>query len=436
MQEVIIVGAGAAGVAAAELLSAQGVSVTLLEARHRAGGRIHTVQSAAREMPIELGAEFIHGSSNAAWDLVRAVRLQTHEVPDRHWQFRDGRLTENNAFWDELAEVLQNIPRNGRDHDVKSWLEQNSRVSKPVRQMIFDYTEGFHAAPAERMSLHALARASESAGRDEGERSFRVQRGYSEIIHWLLAQSLSRHVRLHLNSVVKVIRWEPGAAEIEVQTPGGTRLLQAARVLVTLPLGVLKNEAAGVLFDPWLEQKNDVVNGLEMGHVVKIALQFRSRFWPVENFGFIHSDDEWLPTWWADERGLVLTGWTAGPRAEWLIEEDQTSILSEAFRSLGRIFKMERDQLADLLVDSWQHDWTHDPFSCGAYSYTPVGNIDMTRRLGEPVENTLFFAGEATDWSGEQGTVHAAVASGKRAAGEILESFRAHHVTRQAGHLR
>jgi monoamine oxidase len=154
-----------------------------------------------------------------------------------------------------------------------------------------------------------------------------------------------------------------------------------------------------------------------------VILQFRSRFWPVSNFGFVHSDDEWLPTWWADERGRILTGWAGGPRAEWLGKEDQGTILGEAFRSLSRVFKLAPDQITDQLVDVWRHDWTHDRFAGGAYSYTPVGELETPRLLGEPVSETLFFAGEATDGRGEQGTVQAAIASGDRAAEEILHSL-------------
>ncbi len=424
MDEVLIIGAGAAGLMAARCLAAKGIPVTVLEARERVGGRIWTVESATRSFPIETGAEFVHGRRNAVWELIREARLATHEVPDRHWRFSENRLIETRSFWDRLADVMKTIDSSSPDQDVLNWLAASSYLPNAERQMALDYVEGFHAAPAEHMSLHALALANHASERDEGERAFRIRVGYSALMRWLLAQATGLHSRLHINTIVKKIRWDHGSAEVEAQTPAGTRTLKAARVLVTVPLGVLQGENPGIVFEPLLLEKQQAIDGLEMGKVVKLTLHFRSRFWPVENFGFIHSDDEWLPTWWADERGAVLTGWAGGPRAEWLSQEDEGSILAEGFRALNRIFNIEPDTLGDLLIDSWWHNWTQDQFSRGAYSYTPVGNVGLPQRLAEPVAQTLFFAGEATDATGEQGTVQAALASGKRAAKEINLSLR------------
>lgn len=432
MDEIIVIGAGAAGLTAARQLAAKGLPVTILEARERVGGRIHTVESATRNFPIELGAEFVHGRKNEVWEFLSAAGLPTHEVPDRHWRFAENHLSEMVDFWERLGEVMKTIDLSQPDHDVLSWLAASSQVPNSERQMALDYVEGFHAAPAERMSLQALARANQAAERDEGEHSFRVRPGYSKLIEWLKLEAMAQHAHLHVNTIVKKIRWEHGWAEVEAQTPGGIRLLQAARVLITVPLGVLKGDHPGIVFEPALVEKEEAINGLEMGQVVKLVLQFRERFWPVENFGFIHSDDEWLPTWWADERGPVLTGWTGGPRAEWLSLEDEASILAEAFRALSRIFKVDQERIAELLVSSWWHDWKHDQFAHGAYSYTPVGSLELPNRLAEPIAETLFFAGEATDAGGEQGTVHAAIASGKRAAKEICLSLNRGHVS---GHL-
>src|SRR4029077_10821552 len=133
------------------------------------------------------------------------------------------------------------------------------------------------------------------------------------------------------------------------------------------------------------------------------TLHFRSRFWPVENFGFIHADAAWLPTWWSDERGPLLTGWAAGPRAERLGRRHLEEILEEAIRTLSSLLKVESEQIKDLLVAIYTHDWNNDPFTRGAYSYTPVRMEEMAGHLAEPVCDTLFFAGEATDTGGEQG---------------------------------
>jgi monoamine oxidase len=85
------------------------------------------------------------------------------------------------------------------------------------------------------------------------------------------------------------------------------------------------------------------------------------------------------------------------------------------------MFRLRRERLGDLLIACYTRDWQADPYSRGAYSYIPVGGLEAPRLLAEPVEDTLFFAGEATDPDGQNGTVHGAMASGRRAAAEIIQ---------------
>ena len=429
MDDVLVIGAGAAGLAGARALAQQGLAVRVLEARDRVGGRICTCRSPSG-YPIELGAEFIHGINNSVWDIVRAAGLNVHEVPDRHWQLLDGRLTENKYFWDDLEAVAERIDPRAPDQDVRSWLESRRDINNRVKQLAFDYVEGFHAARAERMSLSAWARANAAADRTAGQRAFRIQLGYYEIPGVLLDALVSHKARVEFNTIVKAIRWEPGTVEVEAESDHKTRVFRATRLLLTLPLGVLQSAHDGVSFHPPIESKKVALENLAMGQVMKVVIEFHSRFWPVQNFGFVHSDDEWLPTWWADERGPVLVGWAGGPRAEWLSCESDDAILDEAFRSLSRIFRVDRRHILDLHAASWMHDWMHDRFAGGAYSFTPVGMTTMPRQLAQPIADTLFFAGEATDSQGEQGTVHAALTSGVRAANEIVQSIR--HVTQLA----
>src|SRR5262245_8555755 len=102
-RRVLVLGGGIAGLAAAAEISKK-LPVTLLEATNRLGGRIHTI-AGNQNLPIELGAEFVHGKSPALWKLIRAAKLRTHTVPDRHWDLKNGTLRENESFWDQLAGV-------------------------------------------------------------------------------------------------------------------------------------------------------------------------------------------------------------------------------------------------------------------------------------------------------------------------------------------
>ena len=424
---VLIIGCGAAGLAAARSLSARDIPVTILEARDRPGGRIHTVASLTH-VPIELGAEFIHGKRNRTREYIRRAKLSTHETPDRHWLQADSGLIEDQEFWEELEQVMGKIESGEADTDFESFLAKAKGLKERAKWLAHEYVEGFHAAPAKRMSIKALAKAEAASERADGTHQFRLSTGYSGLVQWLASQLEQAHVPIHYHIRVEELLWEAGKVEARAQTPEGSKRFGSSHALITVPLGVLKEQAkAGITFEPALVEKKQAIAGLEMGDVIKIVLEFHSRFWPVENFGFIHSKEPWLPTWWADERGTILTGWAGGPRATKLASEHPDAITAEGCRALSHIFKVEQRQIEELLAASHFHNWNEDPLSRGAYSFTPVGMTEMTEQLARPVADTLFFAGEATDADGEQGTVQAALASGERAANEIIATLRKAH---------
>src|SRR5947209_6616516 len=138
-----------AGLAAARELVGRKRRVTLLEGRERIGGRIHTVAGAG-SLPIELGAEFIHGLQHETWHLVRSARLQTEEIPDRHWTPRQGKLQENFNFWETLAKVTERINTATPDQSVQSFLDQGWSLDAAGKKLLHEYVEGFHAAEAGR----------------------------------------------------------------------------------------------------------------------------------------------------------------------------------------------------------------------------------------------------------------------------------------------
>jgi len=425
---VLIIGGGAAGLAAARELTAAGAVVRLIEARDRLGGRIHTVPGHRPGLPIELGAEFVHGERNDTWEFIRLAGLRVQEVPDRHLVASNGTLKRDARFWEELAGVFARINTATPDQDFQSFLDQAWGLSSQAKKLAKQYVEGFHAAPANRISIHALARSESAAERDNAIRQFRLADGYAALVRWFERELSSQTVEIRLNNVVQQVSWEPGQVQVQAQTPAGRRSLQGARLLITLPLGVWRHEGPGaIVFDPALPAKEKALRSLAISPVVKLALEFSERCWPTDNFGFVHSDQGWFPTWWSDERAPILTGWAGGPRAEQVRLEGVEAATVEALRSLSRIFKIEYGRLKDGLVASYSYDWQTDPFARGAYTYTPARMIGAAARLAAPLANTLFFAGEATDTEGEQGTVHAALASGGRAAREILKSLHLSH---------
>lgn len=117
----------------------------------------------------------------------------------------------------------------------------------------------------------------------------------------------------------------------------------------------------------------------------------------------------------------LITGWAPFRSAERLSHLDEAGVVREALQTLARLLRIRFQNLENEIAAAYFHNWQTDPFCRGAYSYAKVGADGAQASLAAPVDNTLFFAGEATDTSGNNGTVHGAIASGYRAAQEILK---------------
>jgi monoamine oxidase len=406
--DVIIIGAGAAGLAAARELA--GRNIAILEARDRAGGRIHTLHPTDLALPIELGAEFIHGEPKATFSIVDSAALLAYELPDDHHWAREGTWEEVD-FWGELDRLFAKIGT--RDRSFADFLKSR-RVDPRIREMAWHFVEGYHAAHGDRISALALRRADDETNE---MRQFRIANGYDALIASLRA-GISDPQSLRLSTTVKEIRWKRGSVEVDC----GTETLRANTALITIPLGVWKaprDQEGAIRFVPELDDKRKAIERLEVGHVVKIVFRFREPFWK-QPFNFLHSNDRFIPTWWtsAPARVPLLTGWAGGHAADAMLAEGEDTMIDRALDSMAKVFGVRRSLIQRSLVATWTHDWQRDPFSRGAYSYAGVGGINAHKALAKPVESTLFFAGEATN--GEQtGTVAGAIVSGQAAARRI-----------------
>ena len=425
--DVIVVGGGVSGLAAAASLARAGFKVTLLEARSRLGGRVYTTRAKGWPCPIELGAEFIHEGNRAFWKLLREHGLKTTNVPVAHWLFRDGRLQRIADVTAAIGRVTRKIaPRQMRRWSFADFLRsRRKQFSTAERDLVTGFVEGFEAAPTERMSAPAMAGETlDTSGQ------FSLPKGYAGLIDSLLAEVTRGHVRLCRHAIVRDIAWRAGRAVVRA----GGRTFHAPVVVITVPLGVLQATRAqrgSLRFDPPLREKARLIARMQMGHVIRLTLRFDPKRWPVivpaalqkakEGFGFIHSRVEGVPVWWSLTGDRVLTGWAGGPAALPLARRSKASIRDKALHSLSQIFATPAPVLRRALQDFATHNWSRDPFSRGAYSYTAKGLDDASERLREPVADTLFFAGEATADGEEIGTVHGAYSSGLRVAKEVQD---------------
>jgi monoamine oxidase len=429
--DVVVLGAGAAGLSAARALHQSGVGVTVLEARERIGGRVFTHRDRDTLIPIELGAEFIHGSAEHVTGLLREAHLAAVDVAGDRFMSVRGRLQPMTDFWEQLDGVMRLLNGRSRDRSFQDFLDTRpgGRPLAPQRKLALQWVEGFHAADPHLISAQALA-VSGSPGDDVQERRLgRVVGGYDRVIDWL-ASPLAGHVRLA--AVVTRVQWSPGHVVVNVQQPDGRERfgIEARAAIVTVPLGVLKaapGEVGAIEFVPALRQKEHALDVLAMGSVVRVVLRLRERAWEEDHdtLSFVHSTDADFPTWWTayPVRAPIIVGWCGGRAARRLSQMRVEDIQSRALAVLARHLRISRQRMRSLVDAMWTHDWEHDPFARGAYSYAMVGGATAAQLLARPLQRTLFFAGEAADAEGSTGTVEGAIASGRRAAAQLLRTL-------------
>lgn len=439
--DTIVIGAGAAGLAAARALSDAGRTVAILEARPRIGGRILTVHDREWPLPVELGAEFLHGEAETTRAIAARARLAVVEANDEHVWAGRGRIRPMGDIWIRLGKLLSRIGTRGADRSFAALLSRR-RIPAPTVALARHFVEGYYAADTERISAHSVAFGA--ADMDEPQRQYRLGDGYSAIVEWLRAGLDPERATLRTGCVVEVVRWRRGSVEVAYRPAAGApaAMLQARRAVITLPLGVLKarhGELGAVRFEPVPPVLKNALERLEVSQVCKVVLRFREPFWDEPSFfrrraargvgvqpnriDFLHTDAGDFPTWWLARpwQAPLLTAWAGGPRADALADLDEAALVDRALHGLGRMLDVPRQGLDDGL-ESWRtHDWRRDPFSRGAYSYVGVGGLPAQRALGRPVEGTLFFAGETTE-PDEMGTVAGALASGRGAARRMLRA--------------
>jgi monoamine oxidase len=412
---VLIIGAGVAGLAAARRLVEAGAHVIILEARNRVGGRIHTVHQPDWPIPIELGAEFVHGKPPEIWHIAGADNLTLKELQGVTWCSSEPGVRKCDDVWKRWEKVAAALKKTKGDESFSQFILRYKGDAE-TKSFATAFVEGFNAARADRIGIEHLRIAQAASDRISGDTPHRVLSGYDSIVRWLSAFDRT-DADLHLKNPVYEIRWRRG----NVRANG----FEASHAIITLPLGVLQSNI--VRFMPEIEHKKIAASRLAMGAVVKVVVQFDSRFWEEQglaNLAFLHATGESIPTWWSTNPVVtpILIGWAGGPAGEALALKNQDEISGIALSSLARTLKMGLSAVERRVRATVVADWQEDACASGAYSYVPVGGYSAAAELARPVENTLFFAGEATNYSGHSGTVHGAIATGCRAAHELLES--------------
>ncbi|MEN9933597.1 MAG: hypothetical protein RLZZ387_176 [Chloroflexota bacterium] len=420
--DVIVVGAGVSGLAAARALADAGRRVIVLEARERIGGRVWTDRSWPG-MALDLGASWIHGTQgNPLTALARKAGIVTAPPTDYEslWRYEPGArelsdsadeaLDENFEDLEERsAELADELRSDGEDISLQAAFDQllaGRRLSQAQRRRL-DYAintsiEHEYAADASELSL---LHWDQGEGFDGDDVIF--PGGYDQV-----PSHLAAGLDVRLGHAVSRIAYGPRG--VEVTTSRGT--LRAERAVVTLPLGVLKRGA--VTFDPPLPaRKQEAIRRLGMGVLNKVYLRFPRAFWPREPhmLGYIAPrKGEWAE-WLNVQRYLgkpVLLGFNAGSYGRQIEQLTDRQVVAAAVGALRDMFGPRVPEPEAALITRWGAD----PLAGGSYSFLAAGaSPEDYDALAAPVAGRLFFAGEHTsrDYAA---TVHGALISGREAA--------------------
>jgi monoamine oxidase len=423
--DVVVVGGGVAGLAAADQLARAGKKILLLEARSRLGGRVHTILDPGSGHPVELGAEFLEGDPEDLRHLAHQAGLQFHQISERHEQTDEGRKHAVPDAEELIDRLLAGSASLSRDVPVVELLrEQAHRFARYELDMMTRYLEGFHAADLKLYGSRALAENHQAEETDRNQMR-RVVGGYGQLVRFLHRRLEAAGVEIRTQSPVTHLRWDPGTVELTVSSPSGGEPIRAAQAILAVPVAVLR--AGQPEINPTPPGWEAALGALETGLAQRIDLRFERTWWlepgrqpPV----FVHGGNEPFPVWWTTSPPSVpfLTGWIGGPRAGSLANLGLKELVGQALGSLSSIFGYSSATLARWLRAAHAYDWSSDPYALGAYSYGGVGAAAAREILGQPVGGTLFLAGEALAAEGRNATVAGALSYGLRTAAALLDT--------------
>lgn len=423
--DVIIIGAGAAGLMAAYELSKAAMQVTILEARGRIGGRIHTLGGT---LQAELGAEFVHGDLPVTMQLLKLSGIVAVPASGEMWYCKAGRFSKDVDEMGHWGVLMQKLSTLENDITIGEFLQQEFGDDKysGLIESVTKYVSGYDTADIDKASAFALRREWQS---EEDEAQHRITGGYGKLIKYLAEQSEGKGAQIHLNTIAKNIHWTHG--QVEVITTD-ERSYKAAQLIVALPLGILKadrSQMGSINITPSIQKYRAAIDRIGFGAIVKLLLQFKSAFWldksltgvDLSKMSFIMSDEQ-IPTWWTQHpvSSTLLTGWLGGPPAERKKNLSNDELLNQGLQSLANIFKLDAANLRNDLVTSHVVNWTTDPFTLGSYAFDTVESSEARKMLNTPIDHTIYFAGEYLYDGPAMGTVEAAFTSGLATAGKLI----------------
>jgi monoamine oxidase len=420
--DVVIVGAGASGLACAEALHKQKTDFLLIEGKAKIGGRVLSHGPNALQAPVELGAEFIHGAPKYTLQWLERLNQPFYDAQNSHLILKKQRLVLLEGYLAQMAKFTDKMSVDQKtDRSISDFLKRHPGLQRTLRPYFRSFVEGFHAADLDIMGERELAAAEQTEDDELNSSSmFRPVQPYASLLEGIF-QAFANPQNFSPETVLRRVEWERNRVKLALFRAGAREAVETAcrKLVLTLPVGVLKSKQ--VEFDPMPGALARFLESAHMGHVQRITFRFRQRFWEnlsEQPIAFMHlGPDDYFPTWWSLQPLRVphLVGWQGGPKAKEMSQYSREKRVQIALKSLAKLAQRPASEIESLLEDAHTHDWSSDPFALGAYSYLGVGGLGREKACRQ-IQDTLFFAGEATASGSARGTVHGAFNSGVRAA--------------------
>jgi monoamine oxidase len=401
--DVAIIGAGAAGLGAAHALKRAGISLVVLEARDRVGGRGHTIM-ASPDITFDLGCGWLHSAeSNSFVAVAEALNFEIDRTlpPWRERTYGKAFPPDERAdFFRALEEFFQRIEdaaKSGRDNPASLYLEKGNRWN-PMINAVSSYINGCETDRLSILDFDAY---------EDSNNNWRVRRGYGALI-----AAYGASLQLAFNCEVTLI--DHSGTRLRIETSQG--ILTADKAVITVPTNLIAQEA--IRFHPPLPEKTDAAAGLPLGLADKVMLA-------LDEPGDLPKDGNLRGATMRTAMGSYhllpfgqpcIEGFFGGRFAQQLEDAGDGAIAAHSI-----------DEIASLLGNDYRRRlrplnesrWAHDPFARGSYSHALPGHSGKRAVLAAPVDGRLFFAGEATS-PHFFSTAHGAHDSGERAAREVL----------------
>ncbi len=441
--KVAIIGAGAAGMYAADILKAKGIEVYILEASGEMGGRIRSLRNQTNyqeiygqdkpfefgvDFPIELGAELFYGSDSIWGKSVRNYNLPTQELAavgvDRYVLDNMAKTAADFAGDGDFSAV-QNFVNTLPDYTGGAQtVQQAAGLSSRANKLLNAQAGNRYSSNSDTIGAQLLAEDLKASAHDNKW----IMMKANPMQDFLLSRFSAITDLIQLNTPVSSINYSGDV--ISIMDKNGVEH-EAQKVIVTVPLSILKT--GGISFSPGLSGVNtSAMNQFGVASAIRVVIDFKKNFWG-DNSGYIWGGTT-APQFLnsgvgrsAFSRTLSFTiyGTAAAALSGMTRDQQIAAILAELDQIYaGQATQFVRRDLTSNNIISAVKDWTKEEYIKGGNSY-PLASATMADRenISKPIDDKIYFAGEATDVSGDAGTINGALASAERVTTEVIESI-------------